>query len=424
MKKKLGIGLIVIGLLIGLFFMLNKKEEDDKKIVIWAYDNVASIAEKAVEIYKKENKDLDYEFEVVKIGQEDMVEKIKVYLSTNSLNNLPDVFYDEDYNFLEFIKYYENNFVDLTEYVNLEDYAIFKRINVTYNDKTYAIPFDCGVGVMFYRVDLIKKAGYEEKDMENLTWNQFIEIGKKVKKETGIDMITVLPEGDMEGRLLYQSAGTWFFDENGKANIENNQAFIDSFNTIKRVLDSGIVYKTTSWDDIISSISNEKIVSLVGGSWWSPIIESYKEQSGKWRVTTMPRMSESNDYSNYSNLGGGNWFVINKSNKEIAIDFAVSTFGKSQELIDYSAETFAIVPVNLNLINNLTVNDNDFFGGEKIAKKMAEYSEYIKPVKYGLHTYEITYYVGTVFQEYLDDKLSFEDAIKKMQKEAEKVSME
>lgn len=423
MKKKIYIILIIVAIIIGTVLFFIKPKDNNKKIVIWAYDNTANIAEKAVEIYKKEN-NTKYEFEVVKMGQEDMVEKIKVYLSTNSLKNLPDVFYDEDYNFLEFVKYYEDSFADLTDYIDLTPFASFKQVNVKYNGKTYAVPYDGGIGVLFYRKDLIEKAGFKESDMENLTWNRYIEIGKKVKEKTGVDMLTMIPEGDMEGRLLYQSAGTWFFDENGKANIKGNKGFLDSFNTIKRVIDSKIVYKANSWDDMISSISNEKIASLVGASWWAPIIQGYEAQFGKWRVTTMPRMTESNEYSNYSNLGGGNWFVLNKENKEEAINFAVKTFGESQELANYATKEFAIVPVNKNFIQNLDIKGNEFYGGQKLTQIMAEYSQNIKPVKYGLHTYEITYYVGTTLGEHINGKYTLEEAIDKMQKEAEKIAQE
>lgn len=382
---------------------------------------MAEAAKKAVEIYTTKNPNTDYKFEVIQLGQDDMVEKIKVYLNTHSLNNLPDIFYDEDYNLMEYIKYYGENFVDLTNYINPEDYYDFKMINVTYNNEIYAIPYDCGVGILFYRTDLIKEAGYTDKDMQNLTWDKFIQIGKNVKKATGIDMITIIPEGDMEGRLIYQSAGTWFFDENGNANITNNNAFKDAFKTMRKVFDAGIVYKATSWDDMISAISNKKIASLVGGSWWAPIIQSYKEQAGLWKIAVMPKMTGSNSYTNYSNLGGGNWFILNKGNKDIAIDFAIKTFGQSTKLANYMAQTAGVVPVNYNLAENLEENDNAFFGGQKITTIMTEYAKQINSVKYGLHTYETTYTVGTIVGQYLNNKLTLEDAINKMQFEAEKV---
>lgn len=424
-KNKILIVILAVVIVFAVFFFLNKTNtKSDKKIVIWAYDSTASAAEKAVEIYKRNHPNNKYEYEVVKIGQEDMVEKLKVQLSAGSLETLPNIFYDEDYNFLEYVKYYTDYFVDLTDEINIKDYMDFKAINVTYNGKIYAIPFDSAVGVTFYRKDILEKAGYDENSLNNITWDQFIEIGKNVKAKTGYSMLPIAPSGDMEGRLMYQSAGTWFFDDDGKANISNNEAFKDTFKTLKKVFDSGIVYRASSWDDIISSIANQKIASLVGASWWAPIIGSYEDQSGLWRVTTMPKIGTGNNYSNVSNLGGGNWFIINKDNKDEAIKFCVETFATNSELINYMADEFSLITVNKNIINELDDDGSEFYGNQKINTQMAEWSKNIIPVKYGLHTYEITYTVGEYAEKYIDGKITLDEAINTLQKEAEKVVSE
>lgn len=87
----------------------------------------------------------------------------------------------------------------------------YKTLNATYNDAYYAIPYDVCSAVMFYRTDLIHEAGYSDEDLNNITWDRYIEIGKDVKKKTGKDMLIMCPEGDMEGRIMYQSAGVWFY---------------------------------------------------------------------------------------------------------------------------------------------------------------------------------------------------------------------
>ena len=44
---------------------------------------------------------------------------------------------------------------------------------------------------MYYRTDLFEKAGFTAKDLENITWERFIEIGKQVKAKTGVAMLGV-----------------------------------------------------------------------------------------------------------------------------------------------------------------------------------------------------------------------------------------
>lgn len=399
----------------------NNTESKSETITIWAFDTSASAADKAVEIYKRNHPATELDFNVVSYGQDDMVEKIKIALSTNSTETLPDMFYDEDYNFYEYVSYHTDLFYDVTSYISDDSFYDYKTINVTYNDRQYAIPYDSGTGVMFYRTDLIAKAGYTDEDMKDLTWGEYINIGKDVKKATGKDMLIMCPDGDMEGRLMYQSAGVWFFDENGKPNM-NNPAFHDAFTTMKAAYDADIVYNASSWDDYISAISNEKMVSLIGASWWAPIISEYTEQSGLWRVTNMPRMEGSNDYKNYSNLGGGNWFIINNQNSDNAAKFATEMFAENQELANYMADQYLFIPVNANLVSGLQTTENEFFGNQNVSQLLCEYNSEIIPVKYGLNTYEMTYTVGPIAGEYLADKITLEDAIDKMEKAAEQAA--
>ena len=253
---------VVICAVVALFGMLPASiASETKDITIWAYDNWAKAAEKAVEIYQNNHPGSDYIFHVVTMGQDDMVQKVKVALSTGATDALPDIFYDEDYNYAEYILYYGDMFHELTPYFDLTKYYPFKAVNVTTDGAVYAIPYDAGTGVMFYRTDLIQAAGLTDEDMDSLTWEQFIEIGKKVKQATGVDMIIMCPGGDMEGRILYQSAGTWFFDENGRENIKDNQAFRDALAAMNSLYQAGIVWDVPGWDDYFAAIAKPLVSS-------------------------------------------------------------------------------------------------------------------------------------------------------------------
>lgn len=385
------------------------------KVIIWAWDAYANAAEKAVELYKGIHPDSKQEFEVVVLGQDDMVEKVKVALATGATDTLPDIFYDEDYNFAEYLTYYEKYFFDLSSYVNLEDYYDYKTINAIHNGKTYSIPYESGTGALFYRYDLIQQAGYDAEDLENITWDEFIEIGKDVKGKTGVDMLIMCPDGDMEGRLMYQAAGTWFYDASGTPNISDNAAFRDTFLTMKDIYDADIVYDALGWDDYISAIANQKIVSLFGATWWAPIISEYTEQSGKWRVTTMPRIAGSEQYTNYSSLGGGAWFVVKNDHSQIAAEFCKESFGNSVELANYMAKNFFVLPTNKKVVAELATEGSVFWGGQDIAACISNSNEHIPAVKYGLNTYEITYTVGPLAGQYLKGEITLDSALNQMQ---------
>lgn len=387
-------------------------------ITIWAYDNYSAAVEKAVEIYKKDNPNCEYTFDVVNFGQDELVEKLKIALASDSVDLLPDLFYDEDYNFSEYVELHTDSFYNVSSYVADVPFYSYKTLNATYNDAYYAIPYDVCSAVMFYRTDLIHEAGYSDEDLNNITWDRYIEIGKDVKKKTGKDMLIMCPEGDMEGRIMYQSAGVWFYTNEGKPNM-NSPAFRDAFTTMKKAYDEDIVYHSTSWDDYISAISNEKMVCLIGGLFWASILSEYTEQSGKWKITTIPRMTGNDSYTNYSNLSGGNWFVVNKDHSDFTAKFAAEMFAKNQELADFVGDQYLICPASEKLSSNLNTSENAFFDNQNVPRIMAEYNRNIPDVKYGFNTYEMTYTVGPIVDEYIKGKIDLDTAIDQMQNAAE-----
>lgn len=421
-KKILGVIVALIIIIVGCatVTIINQgKEKED--LVIWGWDPYSDVLEKAKTNYLANNPDCKYNIKIVEMGQEDMVERIKIYLSTGSMEQLPDIFIDEEYNFMEYMTYYQDKFTDLSDIISAEEYYDFKITNVTYNDKIYAMPFDSGTGALFYRSDIIAQAGYSDEDMNNLTWSKYIEIGKKVKATTGYDLVPINPAGDMEGRLMYYSAGTWFFDENGNANVSGNQAFNDSFLAMKSAYDADVVHQITSWDGYIDAIANSKVASIYGACWWAPIIQEYMEQSGKWKITQLPHIDGS-EYSNYSVLGGSNWFVLNKDKQDVAKDFLRQEFAEDLEVANYAADEFLLVTTNISLANDLSGGEYPFYDGQNVVKLIVDFNSKTDSVHYGLHTYEITYYAGENVQKYLDGSISLDELINIIQKEAERVA--
>ena len=70
--------------------------------------------------------------------------------------------------------------MDLTSEINYDNFAAYKKGPMTLEGKSYGIPWDNGAAVIYYRKDMIEQAGYTEEDMQDLTWSQFIEMGRKI----------------------------------------------------------------------------------------------------------------------------------------------------------------------------------------------------------------------------------------------------
>jgi lactose-binding protein len=56
-------------------------------------------------------------------------------------------------------------------------------------------------------------------------------------------MISLDPTDGGEIRIMLQSAGQWYFDENGKPNLVNNEVLKEAVNTYKELINSSFVKK-------------------------------------------------------------------------------------------------------------------------------------------------------------------------------------
>ncbi|EGT3616067.1 extracellular solute-binding protein [Clostridium perfringens] len=367
------------------------KNTESNKLTIWAWDEAFNIvaAKEAKEIYQKENPDV--EIDVVTMSQDDVVAKLNTSLSSGDYSGLPNIVLIEDYKIQGYLTAYKDEFADLSSVAKPEDFAEYKT-GVNYVDsKLYGIPFDSGVAATFYRTDLIEQAGYTKEDMENLTWEKYIEIGKAVKEKTGVSMCTLDPSDIGQIRMMLQSAGSWYTDADGKVSIADNQALKDAIKVYKDLVDSGITKQVSDWDQFVGAFNSGDVASVVTGCWIGPSIKKAEDQSGKWAIAPFPKMANNPNSVNSSSLGGAGWYVLeNVGNTDVAIDFLGKTFASNTDLMNDLAEEITLVST-LNKAAEAPnySKPNEFFGGQEIFADFAEWGSKVPTVNYGLHTYAI-----------------------------------
>lgn len=361
------------------------------KITIWAWDESFNIAaaNEAKEVYLKDNPDA--EVEVVTMSQDDIVAKLNTSLSSGSYEGLPNIVLIEDYKIQGYLTAYKDEFADLSSIAKQSDFASYKT-GVNYIDgKLYGIPFDSGVAATFYRADLIEQAGYTKEDMENLTWEKYIEIGKAVKEKTGVAMCTLDPSDLGEIRMMLQSAGAWYTDEDGKVSISNNQALKDAIKIYKDLTESGAIKQHTDWDQFVGSFNKGEVAAVVTGCWIAPSIKKAEDQSGKWAVAAFPKMSANSKSVNASSLGGAGWYALkNVGNVDMAVDFLGKTFASNVDLMNDLADSITLVSTLNKAAEAPNYSKaNDFFSGQEVFADFAKWTSEVPSVNYGLHTYAI-----------------------------------
>lgn len=183
------------------------------ELTVWSWDKNFNGA--AFEEADKLDDNVTINF--VEMAKADCLQKIQTVLASGSTEGLPDIVTISDLNAQGYLMSYPGAFLSMDDYINYDDFASYKKGYVTYDGTGYGVPFDTGVAALFYRTDYTEEAGYTDEDMQNLTWDSYAELGKKLK-EKGHYLQTFNPNDVSNMQITLQSCGTWFTDENGKAN--------------------------------------------------------------------------------------------------------------------------------------------------------------------------------------------------------------
>lgn len=390
----------------------NTSKEKSGKITIWAWDpnfNIA-IMNEAKAMYQKTNPKV--EIEVVEMAKADLEQKLHTNLASKVKEGLPDIVLIEDYNAQKYLQSYPGAFADLTGKIKHDDFAKYKVSLMTLNGKVYGVPFDSGVSGFFYRTDYLEQAGYKAADLNNITWDKFIEIGKKVKEKTGKEMLGFgLDDGGLM-RVMMQSAGQWYFDKDGKVNLANNAALKEAVTTYKKIVDAGIIKKTAGWTEWVAAFNKGDTASVITGVWIVGSIKAEASQAGKWMVAPTPKMNLSGSV-NSSNLGGSSWYVLEGTkNKEITIDFLNTMYAGNNDFYQKILTDKGAVGTYSPVQSGTAYSAPDkFFAEQKVYTDFSGWMKNIPSINYGLYTYEADSAIMAVMPDVYSGKKTVDEAL-------------
>jgi len=164
----------------------NTEKSGSNELTVWAWDanfNIP-IMEKAGDYYA-DQVDESVTIDVVEMANDDVMQRLISGFTSGVSEGLPDIVLMDDYDAQNMLINYEGKFVELSEAIDMSEFADYKVDIVSHNDGVYALPFDSGSAGLYYRTDYIEEAGYTPEDMQDLTWSQFVEIGKGRKRSNG-----------------------------------------------------------------------------------------------------------------------------------------------------------------------------------------------------------------------------------------------
>ena len=397
MKKLCLSAIILSAMVLALMSGCKKKEAAPAQadpnapvtLTVWCWDpafNIYSMNE-AAKIYRQDHPTVT--INVVETPWDDLQQKLTTSFSSRQTGNLPDIILMQDNAIQKNVSTFSEGFLPVDGKVDVSRFAQYKVDVATINGKVYSVPFDNGASATFLRRDIVEQAGLKVSDFDNITWDRFIELGKTVKAKTGVAMISAVGnENDLVPAML-QSAGSWFFDDQGKVYIANNAALKEAARVYKAMVDAGIIMLVSDWNAYIATLSSGTVASTVNGCWIIASISAEASQSGKWAMASTPRLNIP-EGTNFSNVGGSSWIVLaNSKNSDAAFDFLSKTFAGSTQLYDTILPSAGAIATWLPASESAVyAQPNAFFGGQKLYQDLVSYAGKVPKIKYGVYNYE------------------------------------
>lgn len=354
----------------------------------WSPEFNGAAMKAAAEAYAKSHPDVTVN--IVDFDKGALEQKLQTQLAAGITTDLPDIVLIEDYGAQKYLQSFPDAFEPLSGKVDYSKFAPYKVSLATVGDKTYSLPFDSGATGLFYRTDLIEKAGFKPADLEGITWDRFIEIAKEVEAKTGQKMIDADINDAGIVRIMLQSAGSWYFNADGTPNILDNAVLKAALTTYQKILQSGIYKPVSGWNDYTAAFMGGEVASVYTGVWIVGGIKGNQELSGKWGVAPIPKLDGVEGASNYSNLGGSSWYVLASSaNKDTAVDFLNTVWAGDvdfyQKILVGQGAFGTWMPAREG---EAYKSSDPFFSNQPVWQNFSDWVQKIPGVNYGIFTNE------------------------------------
>jgi lactose/L-arabinose transport system substrate-binding protein len=335
------------------------------EITVWSWNIAASSLEAVIEGFNAKYPDVKVTVE--DLGNDQVFDRTLAGCAAGG-EGLPDVLSIENHEAEIFWAQFPDCFANLKDLGYTDEIASgfpdFKRTELEVGDVAYAMPWDSGPVVMFYRRDFYEKAGVDPESID--TWDDFIAAGKKVMEANpGV----VMTQGDLNGdtewfRMLANAEGCSYYSDDAQSITVNQAPCVAALEKVKAFVDAGLL-TAANWDEKIQSNNAGTVASQLYGAWYEGTIRSTApaDQAGKWGVYLMPAMAEGG--SRAANLGGSSLAIpASSENQEAAWAYVNYALGTNEGQVTMLRE-YGLVPSLLSALEDPFVQEPLGFWGDQ-----------------------------------------------------------
>ncbi len=318
--------------------------------------------------FQKEYPDIQVEW--LEIAASDLYQKLPLALTAGT--GAPDVALVESSNLASMVAL--GGLTDLTDRVApyVEVMNQYKWPDASADGKYYAMPWDSGPVVLYYRRDVFKKAGLSDDPAEVTkmvaTWDSYLEVCKTIKAKTGDDCFANNKANSyarLYEMMLWQQGLGYYKGDTITIDSPENLATLEKMGEFWTAgLTSDQLEWTEGWYGELASL-DKPIATIVIAAWMGIFLKTWiaSGTAGLWGVAEMPAMQAGQVRA--ANEGGSNLVIPDQSqNKDAAWAFAQFVCGREKSQLKMFAYSDFLPSLETTYEDAMFIEPDSFFANQ------------------------------------------------------------
>ncbi len=360
----------------------------------------------------------DIGVEIVEYEPTDLVQQLSLAITAGV--GAPDVALLESSALAQMVDF--GGLADLTEQVApyRDSVNTFKWAQADLDGSTYAMPWDSGPVVLYYRRDVFEAAGLSSDPAAVsemvATWDGYLETCQTIKDKAGNNCFA---QNKANNSARYHEMMLW---QQGLGYYEGDEVTVDSeqnvatLETLGKFWDAGLLSDQLEWTDgwYSSLASTDKpVATLMIASWMGTFLKDWiaPGTEGLWGVALMPALDP--DSPRAANDGGSNFVIpAQSSNQEAAWAFIEFVLGDRENQIDIFAVSDFLPSLETTYDAPIFREADPFFADQEVRQTYIDVARQIPDANiYGPNYGLMRGHVSTAVQKYATGALSAEAAL-------------
>ena len=399
-KKYIGILFLIILVLLTFSSCMEKNKEKRKltgELRVLTFKEYDGYFNKAAEVYKEEHRDVN--INITAIDKKDLQKEIENSINEGREYDIVSTTNRDVYDFyshLDYIHPYVSEIIKDFDDKKLESLKTYGDLKV--------FPINIDVMGIYYRDDILEKMGVTALDIN--TWEDFINLGIKLKEEQGMKLLSITAEGENSiYSLLINQLLTSYRDKDGKVTLASEES-IKALELIKKLKDLELINITSDEEQGMKDFFQGNTLSFIGSNSSIKDIKNLVSTSNFNGRVVMNKIPAFEPGGNRSVIGMTTDIGVMKDspNKELAKDFIETLLTNKEVLIEGITNSY-MLPLYKPIYFNDAIDKNiDFLNNDKVLRSFEYTSRYAYMREVDDKYKEIDKFIGDNILEIIKNK--------------------